>query len=212
VAYLVINQVDGNIFTHRIQGEAIKVHPLLVFVAVFAGGEIAGLLGAAIAVRVLAVLHVLVAFFAARPRVRQLDRCVVVAGHEPGTRGSPRSADIPVPPDSSDRSTGLSFLYRIRLISSASAWRATQCGRKSCAVRTRTIQPDSILDIGLVGRYDVTVRLVARRVGTWRVSVPGTNHSRSRRSSRATRTRTRRSARLQPNPLRRPGRRCKAEE
>ena len=68
-AYLLINQIEGNILTPRIQGEAVKVHPLLVFLAVFAGGEIAGLLGAAFAVPILAVLRVLIAFFAARLRV-----------------------------------------------------------------------------------------------------------------------------------------------
>jgi predicted PurR-regulated permease PerM len=65
LAYLAINQIEGNILTPRIQGEAVKVHPLLVFVAV-----IAGLLGAAFAVPILAVLRVLVDFFAARLYVR----------------------------------------------------------------------------------------------------------------------------------------------
>ena len=69
-AYLLINQLEGNVLTPRIQGEAVKVHPLLVFVAVFAGGEIAGLLGAALAVPILAVLRVVVGFFAARLRVQ----------------------------------------------------------------------------------------------------------------------------------------------
>ena len=54
----------------RIQGDAVKVHPLLVFLAVIAGGEIAGLLGAAFAVPILAVLRVLAGFFAERLRVR----------------------------------------------------------------------------------------------------------------------------------------------
>jgi predicted PurR-regulated permease PerM len=70
VGYLVINQIEGNILTPRIQGEAIKVHPLLVFLAVVAGGEIAGPLGAAFAVPVVAVLRVLFDFFAARLYVR----------------------------------------------------------------------------------------------------------------------------------------------
>ena len=70
LAYLAINQIEGNILTPRIQGEAVKVHPLLVFVAVIAGGELAGLLGAAFAVPILAVLRVLVDFFAARLYVR----------------------------------------------------------------------------------------------------------------------------------------------
>ena len=70
LAYLAINQIEGNILTPRIQGEAVKVHPLLVFVAVIAGGEIAGLVGAVFAVPILAVSRVLADFFAARLYVR----------------------------------------------------------------------------------------------------------------------------------------------
>ena len=66
VAYLVINQVDGNLLTPRIQGEAVRVHPLLVFLGVVAGGEIGGLLGAALAAPTMAILRVLVDFFGDR--------------------------------------------------------------------------------------------------------------------------------------------------
>ena len=71
LAYLVINQLEGNFLTPRIQGESIRVHPLLIFVAVIAGGEIAGLAGAAFAVPVLAVIRVLAEFFATRLVVRK---------------------------------------------------------------------------------------------------------------------------------------------
>ena len=70
LGYLAIQQLEGNVLTPRIQGEVVKVHPLLVFLVVVAGGEVAGLLGAALAVPVLAVLRVLFDFFAARLYVR----------------------------------------------------------------------------------------------------------------------------------------------
>lgn len=70
LAYLVINQIEGNFLTPRIQGEAVRVHPLLVFLAIITGAQIAGILGAVLAVPTLAVVRVLADFFAARLRVR----------------------------------------------------------------------------------------------------------------------------------------------
>ncbi len=58
--YVVINQLEGNLITPRIQGGVVRVHPLLIFVSVIGGSEIAGPLGAILAVPTLAVLRVLV--------------------------------------------------------------------------------------------------------------------------------------------------------
>lgn len=66
LVYVVINQIEGNFLTPRIQGQAVRVHPVLIFLGVIAGGELAGLLGAVFAVPALAVLRVLYDFFAAR--------------------------------------------------------------------------------------------------------------------------------------------------
>jgi predicted PurR-regulated permease PerM len=79
LGYVGIQQLEGNVLTPRIQGEAVRVHPLLVFLAVVAGGEIAGLLGAALAVPVVAVLRVLFDFFAARLYVRPSHQVAVSA-------------------------------------------------------------------------------------------------------------------------------------
>jgi len=69
VVYLVINQIEGNFLTPRIQGQAVRVHPVLIFLAVIAGSQFAGILGVVLAVPTLAVLRVLADFFAARLRV-----------------------------------------------------------------------------------------------------------------------------------------------
>jgi predicted PurR-regulated permease PerM len=69
--FFAINLVEGNLLTPRIQGDAVRVHPLLVFLAVIAGSEVAGLVGAALAVPALAVLRVLVDFFGDRLYVPQ---------------------------------------------------------------------------------------------------------------------------------------------
>ena len=68
VAYVLIQQLEGNFLTPRIQGQALQVHPILVLLAVIAGGELAGLAGVIFAVPTLAVFRVLLDFFRVRLR------------------------------------------------------------------------------------------------------------------------------------------------
>jgi predicted PurR-regulated permease PerM len=64
--YLVIQQIEGNLLQPRIQGQALNMPSILIFLAVIAGAEIAGFLGVVFAVPTLAVLKVLFDFFRAR--------------------------------------------------------------------------------------------------------------------------------------------------
>ena len=68
VAYVLIQQFEGNFLTPRIQGQALNVHPIIVLLAVIAGGELAGLAGIIFAVPILAVFRVLFDFFRVRLR------------------------------------------------------------------------------------------------------------------------------------------------
>jgi predicted PurR-regulated permease PerM len=68
VAYVLIQQLEGNFLTPRIQGQALHVHPILVLLAVIGGGQLAGLAGVIFAVPALAVLRVFFDFFRARVR------------------------------------------------------------------------------------------------------------------------------------------------
>ncbi|HEU0077531.1 MAG TPA: AI-2E family transporter, partial [Longimicrobiaceae bacterium] len=68
ILFLVIQQLEGNVLTPRIQSQAVRVHPILVFLAVIAGGEMAGIPGVIFAVPALAVARVLWDFFGARVR------------------------------------------------------------------------------------------------------------------------------------------------
>jgi predicted PurR-regulated permease PerM len=68
--YVLINQLESNFITPRIQGNAVRVHPLLIFIAVLLGSELGGAFGAIIAVPALAVTRVLAEFFWERLRVR----------------------------------------------------------------------------------------------------------------------------------------------
>ena len=70
VAYVLIQQLEGNFLTPRIQGQVLHVHPILVLLAVIAGGELAGLAGVVFAVPALAVLRVFFDFLRARLRTR----------------------------------------------------------------------------------------------------------------------------------------------
>ncbi len=69
VLFLLIQQLEGNVLTPRLQSQAVRVHPILVFLAAIAGGELAGVVGIVFAVPLLAVCRVLYDFFSARLHV-----------------------------------------------------------------------------------------------------------------------------------------------
>ena len=77
--YILINQVEGNLITPRLQGTAVGVHPLVIFVSVIGGAEIAGALGAILAIPTLAIVRVLLDFLWTRLQVRQAHDTVLVA-------------------------------------------------------------------------------------------------------------------------------------
>jgi predicted PurR-regulated permease PerM len=64
--YLIVPQLEGNVLQPRIQGTALHLPSIFIFLAVIAGGEIAGLLGVIFAVPALAALKVLFDFFRVR--------------------------------------------------------------------------------------------------------------------------------------------------
>lgn len=67
--YILIQQLESNLLTPRIQGQAVRVHPIIVLLAVIAANELFGLVGAIFAVPALAVVRVLIDFLVARLRV-----------------------------------------------------------------------------------------------------------------------------------------------
>jgi predicted PurR-regulated permease PerM len=88
--YVLINQVEANFITPRIQGNAVRVHPLLIFIAVLLGSELGGAFGAIIAVPALAVTRVLAEFFWERLRVRGPHQTFLAAiGGDAGTESPP---------------------------------------------------------------------------------------------------------------------------
>jgi predicted PurR-regulated permease PerM len=69
--YVIIQQVESNILTPRVQGKAAQMHPIIVLLAVIWAGQALGLLGSIFAVPMLVVVRVLLNFFKARLRVRR---------------------------------------------------------------------------------------------------------------------------------------------
>ena len=70
VLYIGIQQLESNVLTPRIQGQAVRVHPVIILLSVIAASEIDGVRGAVLAVPTLAVLRVLLDFLSVRIRVR----------------------------------------------------------------------------------------------------------------------------------------------
>ncbi|RMH00670.1 MAG: AI-2E family transporter [Chloroflexi bacterium] len=56
---ILIQQIENNILVPRIVGESLDLHPLVVMVAVFMGGSLAGILGAILAAPITATLKLL---------------------------------------------------------------------------------------------------------------------------------------------------------
>jgi predicted PurR-regulated permease PerM len=64
--FLLIQQLEGNVLTtSRIQGQPLRIPSVAIFLAVIAGGEIAGLPSVVFAVPAVAVLKELFGFFRA---------------------------------------------------------------------------------------------------------------------------------------------------
>jgi predicted PurR-regulated permease PerM len=64
--FLGIQQLEGNVLTPKIQGDSLRVHPVLVLLAVIIGGGLGGIVGVIVAVPSLAVGRVLFDFFRVR--------------------------------------------------------------------------------------------------------------------------------------------------
>ena len=64
--YFGVQTLEGNVLTPRIQGDAVRVHPIIVLLTVVAVGSLFGILGVILAVPMLAVARVVFDFLHAR--------------------------------------------------------------------------------------------------------------------------------------------------
>ncbi|MFN2519840.1 MAG: AI-2E family transporter [Candidatus Limnocylindria bacterium] len=72
VAFLIIQQVESNVLMPRVSGHAVGMHPLGALVALFAGFEVGGILGALFAVPLAGLLTVFVGAAVGASRGRQM--------------------------------------------------------------------------------------------------------------------------------------------
>lgn len=72
--FLVAQQLESHILVPRIMGKSVGVHPLWVMFAALAGGTIAGLMGAMVAVPLVAVIKVAIDFFHEEMILEKWDR------------------------------------------------------------------------------------------------------------------------------------------
>jgi predicted PurR-regulated permease PerM len=85
---LAVQQIEGHILQPFILGRAVRVHPLAVVLSVAAGGMIAGIGGAVVAVPLVAVLNSVVSYLKSYSQ-------------EPG-RGATAVSSMPADPEPSD--------------------------------------------------------------------------------------------------------------
>ena len=63
IAILIIQQIDGWIIVPKIVGECVKLHPVVVLLAILIGGNLFGLIGMLIAVPIAAFIRLLLSHY-----------------------------------------------------------------------------------------------------------------------------------------------------
>ncbi|HEV2527540.1 MAG TPA: AI-2E family transporter [Thermomicrobiales bacterium] len=102
--YVVIQQLESNLLTPRIQGQAVRVHPIIVLLAVIAGTELFGLRGAVFAVPTVAVARVIFDFLVARVQVSGTDVPVIaIRSFQPGEGHKEHSDALDLAQDTIDQ-------------------------------------------------------------------------------------------------------------
>jgi predicted PurR-regulated permease PerM len=86
---LLVQQIEGNVLHPVIMSRAVKIHPLAIIIAVTAGILLAGIIGALVAVPIVAVLNTVVR------RLNQYHRPLSVANPEPAAPGPVRPGPRP---------------------------------------------------------------------------------------------------------------------
>lgn len=94
---LAVQQIEGHILQPFILGRAVRVHPLAVVLSVAAGGMVAGIGGAVVAVPLVAVTNTVVGYLRSHSREQSLR-------HSPRPRGATAVEVAPVQPPPSDAS------------------------------------------------------------------------------------------------------------
>ncbi|MFE7123977.1 AI-2E family transporter [Streptomyces sp. NPDC057617] len=96
IIVLGVQQIEGHVLQPFILGRAVRVHPLAVVLAVAAGGLVAGIAGAVVAVPLVAVTNTVVGYLRAYSLERDL-RHVRPSSPGAGAAAAPLPEPVPVP-------------------------------------------------------------------------------------------------------------------
>ncbi|MYU25655.1 AI-2E family transporter [Streptomyces sp. SID8352] len=102
VVVLLVQQIEGHILQPFILGRAVRVHPLAVVLSVAAGGMVAGIGGAVVAVPLVAVANTVVGYLRAYSResaVRQAPRPLGATAADAAPEAGPRPPEDSPPPE-----------------------------------------------------------------------------------------------------------------
>ncbi|GHF12046.1 AI-2E family transporter [Streptomyces fumanus] len=115
VVVLAVQQIEGHILQPFILGRAVRVHPLAVVLAVSAGGLVAGIGGAVVAVPLVAVTNTVVGYLRAysresalrqAPRPRGATATDAAPGADPAPPASPGAPELPAAEPPRELGTG----------------------------------------------------------------------------------------------------------
>jgi predicted PurR-regulated permease PerM len=98
--FLVIHQVEGHIVVPKVMGNALRLHPLVVIIALLGGSEVYGLFGALIALPLAAAIRAVWDFFSVRVERQRWDADdpVPVVEEEAGVQALPVETGPPADP------------------------------------------------------------------------------------------------------------------
>ena len=82
IIVIAVQQIEGHVLQPLIMGRAVAIHPLAVIVGIAAGVVLAGIIGALVAVPIIAVVNTAVRFLVLKRREAPPE-AVVVAAEEP---------------------------------------------------------------------------------------------------------------------------------
>jgi predicted PurR-regulated permease PerM len=87
---IAVQQIEAHLFAPLVMGRMVKLHPLAIVLAISAGAVVFGIIGAIVAVPLVAVVHTVSSYFATRPeRTPPADPPLAPAGeHAPVEGGS----------------------------------------------------------------------------------------------------------------------------
>jgi len=103
VLAIIVQQLENNLIVPRVMSQAVELHPVVVLLAILAGGELIGIPGALLAVPVVAALSVIVDEF---QRERLARRAARAAEQDPSAADAPGPVDTLDGHDAQQQRTG----------------------------------------------------------------------------------------------------------